>query len=234
MTRHVQLDPVAHRDLRVDTTRSASSGDGVMVAPTFPDEFRELHAHYPVLFHVDGNRVQPLALLGLQHGQNLFLDADGWQAHYVPLAIERGPFLIGGSAGERPMVHVDLDHPRLHSATGEALFLPHGGFTPYFQRVQSVLQRLHDGIAQTPAFVDALQSHALLEPFTLDITLDDGRTHRLSGFHIIDETRLRTLVTEAIGALHAAGHLEAIYMAIASASRFRDLIERMRGRLATA
>jgi len=233
MTRHVQLDPVAHRDLRVDTTRSAASGDAVMAAPTFPAEFRDLQAHYPVVFHVDGNRVQALALLGLRHGQNLFLDTHGWQAHYVPLTIARGPFLIGGAGGQ-PMVHVDLDHPCLQSGEGDALFLPHGGFAPYLQHAQSVLQRLHDGLAATPAFVQALQAHALLEPFTLDITLDDGRAHCVSGFHILDEPRLRALAPEAIAALHAAGHLEPIYMAIASTSRFRDLIERLRVRHAAA
>jgi len=229
MSRHVQLDPVAHHDLRVDTVRATGFGDDVMVAPTFPGEFRDLQAHYPIVFHLDGDRSTPVALLGLKHGQNLFLDASGWQAHYVPLAMERGPFLIGVDGSHRT-IHVDLDHPRLCTGTGEPLFLPHGGFAPHLQRVQSVLQQLHDGIAQTQAFARSLLEHALLEPFTLDVRLEDGRSHRLSGFHMIDEPRLRDLGSDAIGALHAAGHLEPVYMMLASASRFRDLIDRMQKR----
>lgn len=229
MTKHVQLDPVAHRDLRIDTRHAPSLGDDVMVAPTFPDEFRDLQAHYPVVFRVDGERVQPLALLGLQQGGNLFLDASGWDAHHVPLAIARQPFLIGADGGSAT-IHIDLDHPRARSAEGEPLFLAHGGIAPHLQRVQEILQRLQRGIAAVPAFVGALQAHALLEPFTLDVRLDNGQAHRLAGFHIIDEARLRALDSVAVAALHSGGHLEPIYMAMASMSRFRDLIDRMNRR----
>lgn len=234
MTRHVQLDPVAHRHLRIDTRHLAALGDDVMVAATCPDEFRDLQAHYPVVFRVDGTKIQPLALLGLQQGCNLFLDAGGWAVPHVPLAMARRPFLIG--VGEAPTIHVDLDDPRVRvdGEAGEALFLPHGGSTPYLQHVQEVLQRLHAGLARLPAFCDALRAHGLLEPFALDVRLDDGQPHRLSGFHIIDEARLRALDTDAVTALHAAGHLEPLYMAIASLSRFRDLIDRMNRRRVAA
>lgn len=229
MTTHVQLDPVAHHDLRIDIRRHASLGDDVMVAPTFPDEFRDLQAHYPVVFQVEGQRIEPLALLGLQQGRNLFLDTSGWDAHHIPLALQRQPFLIGGH-GTSATIHVDLDHPRARSGQGEALFLAHGGIAPHLQRVQEILHRLRDGITALPAFVAALQAHALLEPFALDIRLDNGQPHRLSGFHVIDEARLAALDGTAITALHSAGHLEPIYMAIASLSRLRDLIDRMNRR----
>lgn len=229
MTNHAQLDPVAHRDLRIDTRHAPSLGDDVMTAPTVPDEFRDLQAHYPVVFRVDGTRVQPLALLGLQQGNNLFLDASGWDAHHVPLAIARQPFLIGADGGSAT-IHIDLDHPRAGSDAGDRLFLPHGGIAPHLQRVQDMLQRLQHGIAALPAFVAALQAYALLEPFTLDIRLDNGQPYRLTGFQIIDEARLRALDGAAIAALHAGGHLEPVYMAIASMSRFRDLIDRMNRR----
>jgi hypothetical protein len=229
MTRHVQLDPITHRALRIDTRRAAALGDEVMLAPTFPGEFRELQAHYPIVFHVESARVQPVALLGLQQGRNLFLSDTGWDAHYVPLAIERQPFLVGVDGATRTL-HVDLDHPRVQSSTGEPVFLPHGGTTDYLQRMQAVLATLHDGLSDLPAFAESLQTHALLEPFALDVRLDDGRQHRLAGFHSIDESRLRTLAPETVAALHAAGHLEPVYMAMASLSRLRDLIERMNRR----
>ena len=92
MTRHVQLNNIDHKDLRVDVRRSAALGDDVAFAPTFPAEFRELQAHYPIVFSKspDGS-FQPVALLGFKDGQNLFLDQDDWDATYVPLAIERQP-----------------------------------------------------------------------------------------------------------------------------------------------
>lgn len=229
MARHAQLNNIDHRDLRVITERGAAWGDDVMSALTFPAEFRNLQACYPIVFQkaADGS-FQPVALLGFQTGQNLFLDERGWDALYLPLAIERQPFLIGLSVEGEPMMHIDLDHPRVGHDRGEPLFRTHGGTTEFLDRMASTLQALHEGLQAVPGFVDALLRHELLESFVLDITLDDGAQHRLAGFYTINEERLSRLDGEALAVLHVEGHLEAIYMAIASLSRFRDLIERVR------
>jgi hypothetical protein len=226
MSNHVLLNNVEHRDLRIDTGHGLALGDGVMSAPTFPAEFRNVQAHYPIVFRKAGDAgFQPVALFGLREGSNLFLDADRWDATYLPLAMERRPFLIGAS-GDELLVHVDLDDPRV-GAKGEALFREHGGTTDYLDRIQSVLLALHEGLQETPAFVESLLRHGLLESFVLDIRLDDGSQCRLAGFHAIDEDRLRALDGNALEQLHRAGHLEPTYMAIASLSHLRDLIERM-------
>lgn len=226
MPKHVLLNNLEHGALRVDTRRAAALGDDVMFAVTFPAEFRDLQAHYPVVFRkaADGT-FQPIALLGFKEGQNLFLGADGWQATYVPLAIERQPFLIGRD-GDELLVHVDLDSPRL-GEHGERLFRDHGGTTEYLDRINSVLLALHNGLDATPRFMEALLRHELLESFTLDVELDDGSLNRLVGFYIINEERLRSLDAGSLAALHQAGYLEAIYMAVASLSQLRALIDRM-------
>ncbi|NZA28671.1 SapC family protein [Luteimonas sp. SJ-92] len=230
MTQSVLLNNIDHADLRVETRRGADLGDAVMSAPTFPGEFRQLQAHYPVVFQKTAEGAfQPVALFGLEPGGNLFLEDGRWDAAYLPLAIERGPFRIGESP-EGPMVHVDLDHPRVRSGGGEALFREHGGTTEFLERVRSVLLALREGLYEVPAFVEVLQRQELLEPFVLDVRLDDGSQSRLAGFHTIDEERLRGLDGAALGELHARGYLEAVYMAVASVSRFRDLIDRLNRR----
>lgn len=232
MTRHVLLNNIDHRDLRIDTGRGAALGDDVMFAPTYPGEFRNLQAHYPIVFRraADGG-FQPLALFGLQEGGNLFLEGGHWDAGYIPLAIQRQPFLIGVS-GEERLIHVDLDHPRVRRDAGQALFRDHGGTTEFLEQVKSILLALHDGLQATPAFIDALQRHQLLESFVLDVQLDDGSHNRLAGFHTIDEERLQALEGAALERLARDGHLLPIYMALASLSHFRDLIERMNRRRA--
>lgn len=227
MSRTVQLNNVDHRDLRVDTRRSAALGDDVMWAITFPAEFRNVQAHYPIVFgkSADGE-FQPLALFGFTDRQNLFLDGERWDATYIPLTIERQPFLIGRSADEM-LVHIDLDHPRVGTTHGEALFLPHGGTSAYVEHASSLLNTIHQGLQGTAPFVAALLQHDLLEPFVLDIRLDDGSDNRLSGYYTINEDRLRQLDGEAFAALGRAGHLETVYMMLASVVRFRDLIERV-------
>jgi hypothetical protein len=226
----VLLNNLDHATLRVATRRSAACGDDVMHALTFPDEFRAVQAHYPIVFRkaADGAFV-PLALFGLREGENLFLGPDGWDAAYVPLAIERQPFLIGQSGGEW-VVHVDLDSPRVGAQDGEPVFRPHGGTTEFLERVSSVLSTLHEGVQRTPAFVEALLEHGLLESFVFDLALADGAQHRLGGFYTIHEERLARLDGAALERLQRAGHLQPIYMAIASLSQLRALVDRLQRR----
>ena len=226
MTRHVPLDASSHHDLRIITTRGMAFGDGAMLALTFPAEFRNLQAHYPIVFQKapDGSFL-PVALLGLREGENLFLQGSHWDAHYIPLSIERQPFLIGRDAGGLS-VHIDLDSPRVSTTAGEPLFERHGGTTAFLERITGMLGALHEGMATVPVFVDALLRHDLLESFVLDVAEPDGGSHRLAGFYTIHEDRLAALDAEALGALHREGHLAAIYMAVASLSQFRGLIAR--------
>ncbi|CAN4280536.1 SapC family protein [Pseudoxanthomonas sp. LjRoot125] len=227
MTRHAQVNNIDHKDLRIDTRRGAQLGDDVGFAATFPAEFRDLQACYPIVFRKDAHgALSPIALLGFEEGKNLFLDGERWDAHYLPLAIERQPFLIG-RGGDEMTVHIDLDNPRVGSAEGEPLFREHGGNSEYLERIASVLLTLHNGLERLPAFIDALLKHELLESFALDVQLDDGSLNRLAGYYLINEDRLRGLDAGALGQLHADGHLEPIFMAVASISNFRALIDRM-------
>lgn len=230
MAQHVLLNNIDHARLRVIAARGAAYGDAVMYAVTFPAELRNVQACYPIVFQktADGS-FQPLALFGFTPGQNLFLDDERWDAPYVPLAIERQPFLIGRS-DEELVMHVDLDSPRIGTDTGEPLFLPHGGTSEFLERMNSVLRALHEGLQATPAFIDALLAHDLLESFVLDIQLDDGSEHRLAGFYTINEERLRALDGAALERLHRQGYLEPVFMAVASLAHLRDLIDRVNRR----
>jgi len=229
----VQLDNNTHRDLRVVTTRGAAWGDDQMTSPVFASEFRNVQAHYPIVFQQadNGRGMQPVALLGLRFGENLFLEDQGWDAAYIPLAFERGPFMIG-RAGDQLMVHVDMDSPRIGDGIGEPVFLPHGGLTEYLEHINSVLAAIHQGVETMPAFIAALLRHELLESFVLDIQAADGSQNRLAGFHTIHEERLAALDGPALAELHAAGWLAAIYMVLASTAHMRDLVDRYNKRLA--
>jgi hypothetical protein len=53
-----------------------------------------------------------------------------------------------------------------------------------------------------------------------------GGTLRLAHLYTVHEERLQALAGPALQALHRAGYLQAAYMAMASLSQFRELIER--------
>lgn len=228
----VQLDNNTHRDLRIVTTRGAAWGDDLMTTPVFVSEFRSAQAYYPIVFQAadNGAGMQPVALLGLRSGENLFLEAHGWDVPYIPLALERGPFMIG-RGGNELMIHVDMDSPRIGRGEGEAAFMPHGATTEYLERINAVLATIHQGVEAVAPFVAALLRHELLESFVLDVEAADGSQNRLAGFHTISEDRLALLDAAALAELHAQGWLAATYMVLASTAHFRELIERYNKRL---
>ena len=226
MTQHALLNNNQHRDVRIITANGAQYGDDVMAAMTFPSEFRNIQAHYPIVFAKDREEnYAPIALFGFREKQNLFLHGDKWDATYQPMMVERQPFLIGQSANGK-VIHIDLDSPRVSRTEGQPVFLEHGGNSPFLDRVGNLLAAIDDGLALNAAFVAALREHNLLESFALDIQFPDNTHSRFTGFHAIQEDRLEKLDGAALAALHQKGFLSAIYMTIASFSRFRDLIDR--------
>ena len=235
MTDHAVLSADTHRSLRVRAERGADYGDGVMAALVVPDEFRQVQAHYPILFRATPERdaFTPLALFGFEDGENLFVADGRWDARYVPLSIDIQPFLIGRGAAdpEARQVHIDQASPRIADGEGVRVFDDHGQPTPYFEAVVQKLGALDAGYQAMASFLDALRRHDLLEPLSIDITLKDGSTHRLVGFHAINEEKLRALEGAAVAALHADGHLMPLFMALASLANLGDLIDRKQKRM---
>ena len=235
MSGHEILTAQAHRDLRIRTERSAELGDAVMSCITVPTEFRQVQNEYPILFrlNVERDSFTALAIFGFETGENLFLDGDRWDARYRPLAMEIQPFLIGRQADEQgeKQVHVDLVSSRVTEGEGVRVFDEHGRPTPFLETIAEQLGELDEGYQSSASFFDALRRHDLLEPLTLEVTLDDGSTNRLVGFHVIDEDRLRALDEASLGDLHASGHLLAIFMAMASLSNLTALIARKNRRM---
>ena len=188
MTNVVQLNVAKHKDLRVITDRSAEYGDNVMLCMTFPSEYRSVQAYYPILFRKDGDKDQfyALSLFGLEDGENLFLNETGWLAGYIPLMMQRLPFLIGvQNAGaengedERRVVHIDMDHARVSTEKGELLFTEEGKNTAYLERSAAILETIHHWNLESELFLKMITEKELLEPVTIDITLNNGNDYYL-------------------------------------------------------
>ena len=233
MPSYALLNNVDHKDVRIVTERAARFGDSVMKAQTFPFEFRNVQAFYPILFQQDGaGELHPVALFGFQEHENLFLGEDGWQAAYIPAIMRREPFLIGfkdateGGQTERIRVlSLDMGHPRVTNDEGEALFEPLGGRTPFLEDMANLLESIYEGLAHSQAFVAALQRHELLETVTMEITLRDGSKNQLLGFHCIAEEAVPKLSAAALGELNEQDFLMPLFMALASMGNIQRLVE---------
>lgn len=231
MSQYEILNKEKHRQLRIRTGHGTALGDAVMYMMTYPMEFRDIQNCYPILFTKDPNTggFFAAAVLGFEADQNLFLGDNGWDASYVPAMARRQPFLIatGGDGDDRtPVVSLDVNHPRVSQDEGEALFDSHGEPTEFLDQKIALLDKLHRGLQHGKGFVDALLEHELLEQITLDIAFNDGNKQTLQGFYSIAEERLYQLQGDALESLNQAGYLQPVFMAVASLSRMRDVIER--------
>ena len=231
MSQYEVLNKDKHRQLRIKTGYGAALGDAVMYVMTYPMEFRDIQSCYPILFTKDPNTggFFAAAVLGFDADQNLFLQDDRWDATYIPSLSKRQPFLIatGGEGDDKPpSVSLDLDHPRVSQDEGEALFDSKGELSEFLNQKIALLDNLHRGLQHSVGFIDALLQHQLLEQITLDIAFNDGEKKSLQGFYSIAEERLYQLKGDVLESLNQAGYLQPVFMAVASLSRTRDLIER--------
>jgi hypothetical protein len=228
------LNNVTHKDLRVITRYAAEFGDNIGSVLTFPTEYGDIQREYPIFFRKDpsSGEFQSIALLGLQPDENLFLDEHGWHAAYIPGIVARGPFLIGfqnqsvdGEPRREPVIHVDMDNPRISQSEGEPVFLPQGGNSRYLDRIGTTLQGIHQGLALSKAMFDAFSAHHLIEPVNVEIKFNTEEQYNLRGLYTISEERLARLDGDALFKLNSAGFLQGAFLVIASLNNVKKLID---------
>jgi hypothetical protein len=234
----VLLNNVDHADLRVIAGHGAAFGDAINQVLVLPTEFEAVQREYPILIRKDASGAyQAVALLGLDRDENLFLDETGWNARYVPAVQRRGPFSIALQRDEpggepRPMIHVDLDHPRISRAEGEPLFLPAGGNAPYLQGVSRALGQIHDGLEVAGPMFAFFDELGLIEPIDVEIKLDDNTRYDLPDVFTLAPDRLAAVTGEPLERLHQSGLLRAAHWIIASMGNIEELIARKASRRA--
>ncbi|MET0339083.1 MAG: SapC family protein, partial [Caulobacter sp.] len=207
-----------------------SFGDAVNQALVCPTEFETLQREYPIFLRRDANAaLQAVVLLGLDRDENLFLDGERWNARYVPAIHRRGPFSIALEArpgdAPAPMIHIDLDHPRVSRTEGEPLFLPAGGATPYLQDLNRALGAIWDGLEAGKAMFAILDERALIEPVAVEVRLDDATQYDLPDLFTINQERLDQLSGQELEAMHRSGFLRLAYAISASLANVSHLIE---------
>ena len=235
MTRHVMLNNLQHKNLRVITRPGAQFGDNVGLVLTFPTEYGDVQRDYPIFFRKDpaSGEYSSVALLGLSKDENLYLQGDRWDSGYIPGVVARGPFLIGfqernegGELRREPVIHVDLDHPRISETEGERVFLEHGGHSRYLEHIVEIMKGINEGLEVSKAMFAAFTALELIEPLKLEIKLDAESQYDLLGLHTINEQKLRNLGAEDVHRLHQTGFLQGAYLVLGSMNNVRRLVER--------
>ena len=228
MTQIVPLNKEAHKSLKVDARASAAYGDNQRFAYVIVNEFPQLLVHYPILFSKDRNTGEFYCgvMLGLDEGENLFLDEWRDLQFYRPLSLQRVPFYAHG-----PDVAIDLDHPRVGVEDGKALFTEHGQPTRYLQSIIWAFQDLKPGIEVTRHFIARLLELKLIEPVDIEAEFDDGRIINCEGLYTVNQETLSRLPDAAAVELFRRGYMRLCHYMIASLKQFPVLARKKNARI---
>jgi hypothetical protein len=224
MTDIVLLNPAHHADLRVKAGASAEHGDDQRFVQVVLRELPLLVVHYPILLSKDAETGAFFcgAMLGIDPGENLFLDRRGGMTAYRPLNLQRMPFYAAGD-----QLAIDLDSSRVGSSEGEPLFDADGQPSAFTRNVAAALRELRPGIEATKAFIARLLELELIEPIDISLSFDDGEMRELHDLYTIDQERLRGLPDDAVLDLFRRGYLHSISLMAASLKQI-PVLARMR------
>lgn len=236
--RPVPLDPAVHRDRKIDPLTDygvAARLHAVFVTAT---EFAQAALEFPIVFVESGPRdaqgrtvMSPVALLGLEHGENLHVEGGRWTARYVPAFIRRYPFLTAKVAGSSSThVLVDDSWSGFSDHAAEPLFLAGGGPAPACRRTMDFLERFELESERTRLFCERLVSLAVLKEMKADATLPSGETLSVDGFFAIDEEKLHALPDPTALALWRNNFLMLMQAHLMSLANLRHLVARKAAR----
>ena len=197
--------------------------------PVTVDEFAMCQRSFPIVFGL-GDAAAPLALVGLQEGNNLYVDDNGiWEATaYVPAFIRRYPFMLARLSADRPDLSLCFDDTagQIAADTGDALFTD-GAPSDTTKNILAFCEQFEQAVGRTRGFMEELEKLNLLMDGEVTIQregLAEPAVYR--GFRMIDESKLQNLRGDQARKLVQNGMLGLIYAHLFSLSLISPLFER--------
>ncbi|BBB25260.1 SapC family protein [Amphritea japonica] len=216
-----------HNDFNVDIA-DYSFAAAANTIPVGLSEFGQLLFHYPIVFMSAENGYVPVAVVGTEAGENLFVDGQGqWLASYLPAYVRRYPFTVASVSDQNSTLTVCIDESYSgcnREGRGEALFTDANEQTDYLQKTSQFLQQFELDFRRNKIFTDKLTDLGLLESTEATFIAEEtGKGRKLDGFFVVNRERLKKLSATDLDELNRSGALELIYQHLASLSRFSHL-----------
>ena len=197
--------------------------------PVTVDEFSTCQRSYPIVFGL-GEAAAPLALVGLQEGQNLYLRDDGqWDpAAYIPAFVRRYPFMLARLTEDSPDLSLCFDDSaeQLVDGAGEPMFV-NGEPSETTKNCLNFCEQFEQAVMRTRNFIEELEKLNLLMDGEVTIQregLTEPAVYR--GFRMIDEAKLQALRGDQARKLVQTGMMGLIYAHLFSLSLMSPLFER--------
>jgi hypothetical protein len=194
--------------------------------PIAASEFPAAAANYPILF-TSGEPAAPIALLGLERGQNLFVSDGKWaQGCYVPAYARRYPFIFSDVPGNDQLaLCIDEESGFLEDGDANPIFID-GEPSEQLKTALNFCEHFQRDFTLTSDFSSALSEAGLLAPKEMTYNSQDGQRVGLTGFRVIDEKKLNELPDETFLEWRKKGWLAPIYAHLLSIANVSALAVR--------
>jgi len=221
------LDPAKHGGRSLARTVNFGFTKRTNSVPLNGVEFILAQRNYPIVFSNEAAPF-PVALLGLQNEENLFVGAAGdWTpGAYVPAYIRRYPFIfMEGGDGKQFALCIDAASPLIVENV-ENPFFKDGQPTDLTKSALNFCGAFQQEYEQTKPFCAALMEHKLLETKAADMKLPGGKSMAFGPFRVVDEAKFRTLPADLLADWQKKGWLGWIYAHLFSFSNWPNLVSR--------
>lgn len=223
----VPINQERHAGKKIKQVDGFAFSSNFHIAYVTTHEFVRAAAIYPIVFIEDKEKDQfrPVVLLGLDAGENLFVDKKGkWQASYIPAIIRRYPFALSQASEDgRFLVCIDEGSELVSDTEGTPMFSENGEPTQVIENVKRYLSELQQMDMVTQEFCKFLAEHNLFVPLNMRVRQDD-KFKNISGCYVINEERLNNLSDELFIELRNKRYLPAIYAQLTSLSQTERLV----------
>jgi len=212
----------AHGTLGVDAvTKPYAFVAKSHLVPITVTEFAPGALSYPIIFV--GEAKQPVAVMGLRDGENLFVSADGEfrPEAYIPAYVRRYPFVFANDAEQQRLILcIDRD----------ASFLKEGGATPLFadgqpsdytKQAMEFCNNFEQERLRTEAFIKLLTELDLFEVKEAMFTPRNpdgaaGQPQKIAEYFAVSEDKLKALSDKKFAELRDNGALGQVYAHLVS------------------
>ena len=223
----VPLSSSQHADWKLQPQDKAPFLVNQHAVPVTIDEFVLTSRFFPIIFSA-GEQSVPLALMGLNEGVNLFVDADGTlnRPIYVPAYVRRYPFLLARLQPNSDELSLCFD-PTAPGLGADVDGSPLFNGTEASETTQGILEfarQFEEAGARTQAFMEEIEKLDILMDGELSIQVDGQEQPFIyRGFRMVDEEKLRDLRGDTLRKISQNGILPLLYAHLFSMSLMRDL-----------
>jgi len=198
--------------------------------PLNGNEFGAAATTFPIIFA--GDQHQPLAVMGLQPEQNLFIDETNQfkSDAYVPAYVRRYPFVLATPPnGENMIVCVDRAFSGISESADLPFFKENGEPTDYMNSVVEFLKQYETQRQATELMISRLKELDLFEKrevvYDPQLRGRPGQREKVTDHIAISEKKMAALEPDVLREFMEKGYMGVIYSHLVSLFNWDRLID---------